>query len=77
MAVRFYLDAGSLETKSLRPVGDAPNLIAANHKLRDVLREKGYFVRYHEFSGGHDYISWRGSFSDAILSLLYTQMRRI
>jgi len=70
VAVRFYLDAGSLETKSLRPVGDAPNLIVANHRLRDVLQEKGCFVHYHEFSGGHDYISWRGSFAEAILSLI-------
>jgi len=69
VAVRFYLDAGSLETKSLRPMGGAPSLLEANHKLRDVLREKGYFVHYHEFSGGHDYISWRGSFSRAMQSL--------
>ena len=70
VAVKFYLDAGSLETKSLQPVGNAPNLIAANHRLWDVLREKGYFVHYHEFSGEHDYISWRGSFPDGLLSFL-------
>jgi enterochelin esterase family protein len=67
--VRFHLDWGSLETKSLRPLGDAPNLVTANHRLRYVLREKGYFVHYHEFSGGHDYISWRGSFVDGLLTL--------
>lgn len=70
VAVKFYLDAGSLETKSLRPIGDAPNLIAASHRLRDVLRDMGYFVHYHQFSGGHDYISWRGCFAKGLLVLL-------
>ncbi|MHA2378181.1 MAG: alpha/beta hydrolase-fold protein [Candidatus Thorarchaeota archaeon] len=70
LLLKFYLDAGSLETKSLRQIGDAPNLIAANHNLRNVLQEKGYNVRYHEFSGGHDYISWQGTFADGLLTLL-------
>ena len=38
--------------------------------LRDALQEMGYFVHYHEFSGGHDYISWRGSLTDGVLSLV-------
>jgi len=57
----------------MQPVGDAPNLMVANHKLRDVLREKGYLVHYHEFSGGHDYISWRGSFADGLLVLFLSE----
>lgn len=69
VVVKFYLDAGSLETKSLRPVSDVPTLIVANQRLRDVLQEKAFFVHYHEFNGGHAFISWRGSFSDAIISL--------
>ncbi|MFW9799859.1 MAG: alpha/beta hydrolase-fold protein [Candidatus Thorarchaeota archaeon] len=70
LPLRFHLDAGSLETKSLRPMGDAPNLILANRNLRDTLKEKGYNVRHHEFSGGHDYISWRGTFSDGLQYLI-------
>ena len=49
---------------------DAPNLIVANHNLRDVLREKGSFLHYQEFSEGHDYISWRGTFADAIFTMI-------
>ncbi|MHA2021642.1 MAG: alpha/beta hydrolase, partial [Candidatus Thorarchaeota archaeon] len=70
LPLKFYLDAGSLETKSLRDIGDAPNLILSNRKLVSVLQEKGYVVRYHEFSGGHDYISWRGTFPDGLLFLV-------
>ncbi|MHA1924742.1 MAG: alpha/beta hydrolase-fold protein [Candidatus Thorarchaeota archaeon] len=73
LPLKFYLDAGSLETKSLRDIGDAPNLILANRNLVSVLQEKGYPVHYHEFSGGHDYISWRGTFSEGLLSLVGTE----
>jgi len=70
LPLKFYLDAGSLETKSLRQIGDAPNLLEANHNFSKVLEEKGYSVHYHEFSGGHDYIAWRGTFADGLLTLL-------
>jgi enterochelin esterase family protein len=72
LPLKFYLDAGSLETKSLRDIGDAPNLILANRNLLDVLREKGYSVYYQEFSGGHDYVSWRGTFPEGLLYLVGT-----
>src|SRR5262245_62064035 len=51
--VRFYLEDGCFE-------GD----IAENHRFRDVLQAKGYQVRYHKFSGSHDYQGWRASFAD-------------
>jgi enterochelin esterase family protein len=70
LPLKFYLDAGSLETKSLRQIGDAPTLLESNHNFRKVLEEMGYDVLYHEFSGGHDYISWRGTLSDGLLYLL-------
>jgi enterochelin esterase family protein len=72
LPLKFYLDAGSLETRSLRDIGDAPNLILANRNLLDVLQEKGYSVYYQEFSGGHDYVSWRGTFPEGLLYLVGT-----
>jgi enterochelin esterase family protein len=68
----FYLDAGILETRSLRPQGDGPNLIVANRHIRNVLRARGYTVHYAEFAGGHDYISWRGTLSDGLQAVLGT-----
>ena len=38
--------------------------------MRDVLQAKGYFVHYVEFNGGHEYLSWRGTLSDALLVLV-------
>jgi hypothetical protein len=34
-----------------------------------VLKAKGYSVQYSEFCGGHDYVSWRGSFADGLMAL--------
>jgi enterochelin esterase family protein len=38
--------------------------------MRDVLLLKNYPVTYREFDGGHDYLWWRGSFADGLLSLI-------
>ncbi len=65
--VRFYLEAGKFEN-------DVPgNLLAENRRLRDVLLAKGYEVMYSEFSGGHHYVNWRGSFADALMAILRQQ----
>jgi len=69
-AVRFYLSAGTLETKSLRNVGDAPNLVATNRHLRTVLEAKGYPVWLNEFPGGHDMISWQCVIPEGLAALL-------
>jgi enterochelin esterase family protein len=34
-------------------------LLEGNRRLYSLLNEKQYKVRYHEFSGGHNYTSWR------------------
>jgi enterochelin esterase-like enzyme len=71
--VRFWLDVGRFETFPLlgpRPGDDGPGQLAANRRLRDVLRAKGYAVRYAEFAGGHDVIWWRGTLADGLLALL-------
>ena len=65
--VRFYLDVGSLETF---PFFGGPSLLESNREMRDVLLEKGYEVSYDEFKGGHDYVCWRGTLSEGLISLL-------
>ena len=37
--------------------------------MRTVLRAKGYAVHYAEYSGGHDYLCWRGTLVDALIAL--------
>jgi enterochelin esterase family protein len=71
LPLKFYLEAGSMEVNSLRDRGDAPNLLIANQNLHNVLKNRGYEVHYKQFSGGHDYISWRGTLGDGLQALLH------
>src|SRR5579863_9056257 len=66
LPLRFYLDAGSMETDR---DGDGSSILVTNRHLRDVLRAKGYEVFYQEFQGAHDYLSWRGMIADGLILL--------
>ncbi|MFZ0699524.1 MAG: enterochelin esterase [Thermoplasmata archaeon] len=72
--VRFYLEAGTLETSSGR-TRETPSILASNRHLRDVLQAKGHRVAYHEFAGGHDYLCWRDTLGPAIVDLLGRRRR--
>jgi enterochelin esterase-like enzyme len=61
--MRFYLEIGRFED------GGFASPLAENRHFRNVLNAKGYSVRYSEFNGGHDYVSWRGTFADGIIWL--------
>jgi enterochelin esterase family protein len=62
--VRFYLEIGRFED------GGFASPLAATRRFRDVLKSKGYSVHYSEYNGGHDYVSWRGSFADGLMALV-------
>ena len=47
-AIDIWMDAGRYEW-----------LLDDNRKMFSLLKEKKYKVRYHEFSGGHNYTAWR------------------
>lgn len=68
LPVRFYLAAGSFENWFL-----PYNLLAENHRFRDVLEAKGYSVRYDQFSGGHDVLGWRGPLVEGLFYLTDAQ----
>jgi enterochelin esterase family protein len=40
-------------------IGHFDWLLEDNRRLQPILRENGYDVTYHEFSGGHNYTCWR------------------
>jgi enterochelin esterase family protein len=64
--VRVWMEVGLFEGSSPLAGG---NQVAQNRHLRDVLLAKGYRVSYHEYAGGHDYASWRGSLADGLIEL--------
>ncbi len=68
LPIKFYLDAGLFEVDNLAVAGGA--ILAGTRQFRDVLLAKGYEVHYQMFVGGHDYLSWRGTFGDGLIALL-------
>lgn len=66
--LRFFLSAGLFETKSFIP--GSISLLNSNRHLRNVLLAKDYDVKYEEFSGGHDFLSWRSILSNGLIHLL-------
>jgi hypothetical protein len=64
LPIRFYMDVGLWETA---------DMLMPNRILRSVLDGKGYEVAYREFTGGHDYVVWRGTLSDGLVALIGTK----
>jgi enterochelin esterase family protein len=71
LSVRFYMDAGLMET-ALPMMNRGVSLLSANRHVRDVLRAKGYELHYREFNGGHEYLNWRGTLADGLIALVGT-----
>ena len=67
LTIRFYLEAGTFEQDAR---GRGGNILESTRHLRDVLLAKGYSVTYKQFIGGHDGLSWRGDFAEALIALL-------
>jgi len=67
LPLRFYLAAGTFEFDRQ---GGGGEILEGTRHLRDVLLAKGYEVRYQQFVGGHDGLSWRGVLADGLIALL-------
>ena len=67
LPIRFHMDAGVFEVDQ---AGTGGNVLETSRHMRDVLLAKGYEVHYQQFVGGHDYLSWRGTFADGLIALL-------
>jgi enterochelin esterase-like enzyme len=72
LAIRFHMDAGVFEVDQ---VGTGGNVLETSRHMRDVLLAKGYEVHYQQFVGGHDYLSWRGTFADGLIALMGSALR--
>lgn len=69
LALRFYQCVGLFE-QGARLFDDAPEQLAINRRMRDVLRAKGYELTYREYPGGHDYAGWELCLPEALETLL-------
>jgi enterochelin esterase family protein len=68
MKVRFYMEAGVMET-SAAPDHPRLSILESNWHMRDVLKGKGYEVHYQEVGGAHQPVSWRGGLADGLIAL--------
>src|SRR5208283_5151235 len=66
LPVKFYMDAGTFEFDN---GGTGGSILEPSRHMRDVLIALGYEVHYQQFVGRHDYLSWRGTFADGLISL--------
>lgn len=55
--LKIHLDAGMYELYDFHR-----SLLDQSREMRKVLEAKGYPLQYHEFSGGHNFTSWRDQF---------------
>ncbi|MBP6506313.1 MAG: hypothetical protein KA257_02000 [Opitutaceae bacterium] len=74
----FYLDVGSHETEEnvqhKEDVLQVVSQIDAIRRLRSVLLEQGYRIKYQEFDGGHDCLAWKKTLPAALCWALPTSV---
>jgi len=70
LSTAFYLDVGSQETEEnvqhKEDVLQVVSQIDAIRRLKSVLLEKGYRIKYQEFDGGHDCLAWKQTLPAAL-----------
>ncbi len=69
LPLRFYQCVGLFE-RGLRMFDGAPEQLAINRRMRDVLRARGYELTYREYAGGHDCPSWEHCLPEGLEALL-------
>lgn len=67
LPIKFYMDAGLFEVDT---TGSGGGILEPSRQMRDVLLAKGYEVHYRQFASGHDYLNWRGTFADGLMTLI-------
>ncbi len=65
LALRFYIEAGTLEDISTK----GPSVLVANRDLIKVLKRKGYPATYEEVGGAHEPVQWRDTLAPGIIAL--------
>ncbi len=61
LPIRFFVSVGSMEERASQ--------LVTNRHFRDVLKARGYTIRYREFNGVHDYLNWRDSLVQGLVHL--------
>ena len=62
--IKIWMDVG---------IFDMPLLLAANRRMKPLLKSRGYPVSYREYPAGHNYPAWRDDIWHGLVSLFVAQ----
>jgi enterochelin esterase-like enzyme len=65
LSIKFFMEEGLLEDVSR----EGPTGVAANRHLVQILKNKGYVVKYEEVGGSHEPVHWRGALVEGLMWL--------
>lgn len=58
--IKVWMEISKLES--------AAKMLGPNRQIRDIMKVKQYNLLYREVNSGHDYLHWRGSLADVLIS---------
>ena len=70
-SARFYIAPGLFETAANSPT--SISILSSSRHFRDVLKARGFELRYREVTGGHDPLNWEVSLPEGVQYLLEAQ----
>ena len=66
----IFMEVGILEGEYSWKYPDWPHQIVSHRHFKTVLDMRGYEVKYQEYAGGHEMLSWRGGVAEGLKYLL-------
>ncbi len=68
--ITIFMEVGVLEGEYSWADPEFPHAIVSHRHFKTVLDMKGYDVKYQEYAGGHEMLSWRGGIAEGLKHLL-------
>ncbi len=65
----IFMEVGVLEGEYSWADPEFPHAIVSHRHFKTVLDMKGYDVKYQEYAGGHEMLSWRGGIAEGLKHL--------
>lgn len=67
----IYMEVGKLEGEYSWTYPYFPNQVVSHRHFKTILDMRGYDVKYVEYGGGHEMLSWRGGIADGLIHLTH------
>ena len=67
--ISIFMEVGILEGEYTWANPEFPHQLVSHRHFKTVLDMKGYNVKYQEYAGGHEMLSWRGGIAEGLKHL--------